>query len=83
MKKRFSKLTKAKQEEIELEYHQMKPAEFDEQMSEAKKHVAESIRLPREMVETLKVMAESEGERGYQTMVRKWIEQRLVQEAMK
>lgn len=83
MRKRFSKLTQAKQEEIELEYHQTNPAEFDEQMSKAKKHVADSIRLPREMVETLKVMAESEGERGYQTMVRKWIEQRLHQEARK
>jgi len=35
-------------------------------MSKGKKHVADSIRLPGEMVETLKVMAESEGERGYQ-----------------
>lgn len=83
MRKRFSKLTKTKQEEIELEYHQTNPPEFDEQMSKAKKHVAEAIRLPREMVETLKVMAESEGERGYQTMVRKWIEQRMHQEARK
>lgn len=83
MRKRFSKLTKTKQEEIELEYHQMNPADFDEQVSKANKHVADSIRLPREMVETLKVMAESEGERGYQTMVRKWIEQRLHQEARK
>ncbi|MEK6303641.1 MAG: hypothetical protein AABO41_23295 [Acidobacteriota bacterium] len=83
MKKQFGKWTKAKQEEIELEYHQMNPAEFDEQMSKAKKHVADSIRLPREMVETLKVIAESEGERGYQTMVRRWIEQRLHQEARK
>ena len=83
MRKRFSKLPKAKQEEIELEYHQMNPAEFDEQMSKAKEHVADSIRLPREMVETLKVMAESEDERGYRTMFRKWIEQRLHQKARK
>ena len=83
MKKRFSKLTKAKQEEIELEYHQMNPAELDSQMTGAKKHVADSIRLPHEIVETLKLVAESEGERGYQTMVRKWIEQRLHQEARK
>ncbi len=52
-------------------------------MSKGKKHVADSIRLPGEMVETLKVMAESESERGYQTMVRKWIEERLHQEARK
>lgn len=83
MKKQVSKLSKAAQEKRELEYHQMNPAEFDEQMSGAKKHVTDSIRLPREMVETLKAMAESEGERGYQTMVRKWIEQRLHQEARK
>ncbi|MEK6407672.1 MAG: hypothetical protein AABN34_11970 [Acidobacteriota bacterium] len=83
MKKRFGKLSKAEQEEIELEYHQANPDEFDEQMSKGKKHVADSIRLPGEMVETLKVMAESEGERGYQTMVRKWIEERLHQEARK
>ena len=83
MKKRFGKLSKAEQEEIELEYHQTNPDEFDEQMPKAKKHVADSIRLPGEMVETLKVMSESEGERGYQTMVRKWIEERLHQEARK
>lgn len=83
MKKRFGKLSKAEQEEIELEYHQTNPDELDEQMSKGKKHVADSIRLPGEMVETLKVMAESEGERGYQTMVRKWIEERLHQEARK
>jgi predicted DNA-binding protein len=52
-------------------------------MSKGKKHVSDSIRLPGEIVETLKVMAESEGERGYQTMVRKWIEERLHQEARK
>ena len=61
----------------------MNPDEFDEQMSNAKRHVADSIRLPPEMVETLKVVAESEGERGYQTLVSKWIEERLHQEARK
>jgi len=81
MKKRFGKLSKAEQEKIELEYHQMKPDEFDEQMSNAKKHAADSIRLPGEMVETLKIVAELKGERDYQTIVRKWIEERLEQEA--
>jgi predicted DNA-binding protein len=52
-------------------------------MSKGEKHVADSIRLPGEMVETLKAMAESEGERGYQTMVRVWFEERLHQEARK
>ena len=83
MKKRFGKLTKAKQETIELEYHQMSPHEFDDQMSQAKTHVVESIRLPRRMVQSLKSVAESEGKRGYKTMVRKWIEERLHQEASK
>jgi hypothetical protein len=33
------------------------------------------------MVQTLKAVAESEGKRGYKAMVRKWIEERLHQEA--
>lgn len=81
MKKRFGKLSTAEQEKIELEYHQMDPDDFDEPMSKAKKHMATSIRLPGELVETLKVVAELEGERGYQPMVRKWIEERLQHEA--
>jgi hypothetical protein len=44
MKKRVSELSKTEQEKLELEYHQMTPAEVDEQMSAAKKHVAGSIR---------------------------------------
>jgi hypothetical protein len=83
MKKRFGKLTKARQGTIELEYHQMDPHEFDEHMSQAKTHVVESIRLSRQMVQSLKSVAESEGKRGYKTMVRKWIEERLHQEASK
>lgn len=83
MKNRFGKLTKAKQETVELEYHQMNPREFDEHMSQAKTHVVESIRLPRQMIQSLKSVAESEGKRGYKTMVRKWIEERLHQEASK
>jgi len=83
MKNRFGKLTKAKQQTIELEYHQMNPHELDEHMSQAKTQVVESIRLPRQMVQSLKSVAESEGKRGYKTMVREWIEQRLHQEASK
>lgn len=63
MKNRFGKLTKAKQETIELKYHQMSPHDFDEHMSRAKIHVVESIRLPRRMVQSLKSVAESEGKR--------------------
>ena len=83
MKRRFGKLPKAKQERIELDYHQMNPQQFDEHMSQAKTHVVESIRLPRRMVQNLKPVAESEGKRGYKTMVTKWIEERLRQEAGK
>lgn len=83
MKNRFGKLTKAKHETIELKYHQMNPRVFDEQMSQAKTHVVESIRLPRRMVQSLKSVAESEGKRGYKTMVREWVEERLHQEAGK
>lgn len=60
----------------------MDPAEFDRQMAMAKKHVATSIRLSSKMIEALKVVAELEGEREYQSMVRKWIAERLRQEAM-
>lgn len=81
MKKRFGDLSKAEQEKIEMEYHQKNPDEFDDLMSGAKPHTTASIRLPGELVEMLKVVAKLEGERGYQSMVRKWITERLQQEA--
>ena len=81
MKKRFSDLSKADQEKIELEYHQMNPAEFDDLLSQAKTNTTASICLPGELVGTLKVVAKLEGERGYQSMVKKWIYERLQQEA--
>lgn len=36
MKKQFAKLSKAEQEEVELEYLRMKPEGFDEAMAQAK-----------------------------------------------
>jgi len=36
MKRRFAKLSSAKQEELELTYHRMKPKSFDKLMSQAK-----------------------------------------------
>jgi hypothetical protein len=36
--------------------------------------------LPAELVETLKMVAESEGEPEYQAIVKRWIEERLRQE---
>jgi len=81
MKKRFADLSKAEQEKIEMEYHHRNPDEFDDLMSAAETSTTASIRLPGELVETLKVVAKLEGERGYQSMVRKWITERLQQEA--
>jgi len=81
MKKRFSKLSKAEQEKKEIEYHQMKSEDFDEQMSRAKQHSPNIIRLPPRLVEALKTMAELTGGAEYQTLVRRWIEERLKQEA--
>src|SRR5439155_19730596 len=80
MKKKFSKLLKREQEKIESQYHRMKPADLDEQMSHAKRHSPGAIRLPTKMVETLKMLAQSEGEPEYQAMVRRWIDERLQRE---
>ena len=45
MKKQFAKLPKAEREKVELEYHGMKPEDFDAAMSRAKPHKPETIRL--------------------------------------
>ena len=39
MKKQLGKLSKAEQEKVEREYHRMKPEDFDEAISRARKHV--------------------------------------------
>ena len=80
MKKQFGKLPKTEREKIEAQYHRIKPEDLDELMSHAKRHTPSAIRLPAELVETLKMVAESEGEPEYQAMVRRWIEERLQQE---
>ncbi len=77
MKKKFSELSKTEQEAIELEYHSMKPEDFDDLMADAEFHTPSSVRLPAEMVESLKVVAKSKGEPEYQTLVKRWIEERL------
>ena len=79
MKKQFGKLAKAEREKIEVHCHRMNPADFQERMSQAKRHSPSVIRLPAKLVETLKMVAESEGEPEYQAMVRRWIEERLRQ----
>jgi hypothetical protein len=81
MKKQFGKLAKAQQEKAELAYHQMKPEDFDDLMANAKRHVPETIRLPKKLVKHLQAVAKAEGEPEYQVMVRRWIEERLQQRA--
>ena len=80
MKKQVGKLANAEREKIEAQYHRMNPADFEERMSQAKRHSPGALRLPAKLVETLKMVAESEGEREYQAMVKRWIEERLRQE---
>jgi hypothetical protein len=45
MKKQFAKLPKAEREKVELEYHGMKPEDFDATMSRAKPYSPEAVRL--------------------------------------
>ena len=80
MKKQFGKLPKIEREKIETRYHEMSPRDFDLRMSRAKRQSPGAIRLPSKLVENLKTLAESEGEPEYQTMVKRWIEERLQQE---
>jgi hypothetical protein len=80
MKKQFGKLPKVEREKIEGQYHRMKPADFDDRFSQTKRHSPGAIRLPAELVETLKVVAESVGEPEYQALVKRWIEERLRKE---
>lgn len=79
IRKQFRKLPKDQKEGVETEYHRMKPEEFDGMMSRAKRHTPIAIRLPQRLVRILKRVARSEGELEYQTMVRRWIEERLQQ----
>jgi hypothetical protein len=80
MKKQFAKLPKVERERIEAQYHKMSSQDFDERMSRAKRPNPGAVRLPPKLVENLKTLAESEGEPEYQTMVKRWIEERLQQE---
>jgi hypothetical protein len=80
MKKQLAKLAQSEREKIEAEYHRMSPRDFNERMSRAKRQSPGAIRLPSKLVENLKTLAESEGEREYQAMVKRWIEERLQQE---
>ena len=76
----YATASKSERGKIEAEYHRMEPADLDERMSHAKRHSPGAIRLPPKLVENLQSLAEFEGEREYQAMVRRWIEERLQQE---
>ena len=80
MKNEFGKLPKSERGKTENQYHNMSPKDFDERMSRAKRQSPGAIRLPSELVENLKTLAESGGEHEYQTMVKRWIEERLEKE---
>jgi hypothetical protein len=82
MKKQFGKLKKAEQEAVEQAYHQMNPQEFDQLMTQAKRHAPDVIRLSPQLVDRLKEQAKSVGESEYQAMVERWIEERLQQETL-
>lgn len=81
MKKQFAKLSKVEQERIEAEYQSKRPEEFDHLMSRAKTHSPDAIRLPKRLASKLRTIAEIEGEPEYQTMVTRWVKERLQQEA--
>lgn len=80
MKTKCASLPRRKQEEVEAEYHQMKPADFDQAMSAAVRRSPNAIRLPRRLVNKLRTVAKAEGKGEYRTMVKAWIEERLQRE---
>jgi hypothetical protein len=80
MRKQFSRLSKAEQQKVELEYHQMPPDQLEKVMVKGKRHSPGTIRLSSRLVEKLKTVAKCEGEPEYQTMVKRWVEERLQQE---
>lgn len=81
MKKKFSLLSKKDQKKAETSYYRMEPDDFDDLMSTATQHTPNAVRLPSRLVEKLKTVAERKGKAEYETMVKRWIEERLQQEA--
>jgi inosine/xanthosine triphosphate pyrophosphatase family protein len=81
MRKKFGTLSKEEQEKREAEYHRRKPEEFNRLMTRARRYTPHTIRLPAAWIDGLEAMAELEGEPGFHTMVRRWIEERLRQES--
>lgn len=75
------RISKAERKKVESEYHGMKAQDFRELMSNARPHTPTVIRLPEKRIETLETFAESAAERQFQTMVKRWIEERWRPEA--
>ena len=80
MKKQFAKLSKTEQEKVEAWYHEQNPENFDDLMRRAKTHSPDVIRLPPQLTATLKTLAKKEGEPEYQTMVTRWLKERVQKE---
>jgi len=81
MRKQFARLSKAEQEELQEWYHQQSPQEFDNVMRRASTHSPNIIKLPAGLTATLKSLAKKEGEPDYQTMVTRWLRERVEKEA--
>jgi len=81
MKKKFAKLSKSQQAQVEAEYHQMRPKDFDEIMSRASHETPTALRLPTRLVEDLQRFAERQGKSDFRKMAKTWIEERLRKEA--
>ncbi|MBI1761039.1 MAG: hypothetical protein HYR56_06335 [Acidobacteria bacterium] len=81
MKKQIRELAAVERAQLEEAYHQMNPADLDELMAHATSYQPVLFHLPEALVTQLKALAEVTGESGYQTMICRWIEERLQQEA--
>ena len=80
MKKQFARLSKTEQHKVQDWYHQQNPQEFDDLMRRASTHSPNVIKLPAGLTATLKNLAKKEGEPDYQTMVTRWVRERVEKE---
>ena len=80
MKKQFARLSKSEQQQVQDWYHQQKPQEFDHLLPGATTHSPNVIKLPARLTATLKNLAKKEGEPDYQSMVARWLRERVEKE---
>ena len=80
MKKQFAKLSKTEQAKVEAWYHEQTPQHFADVMQRASIHSPDVIKLPPRLTAQLKTLAEREGEPEYQTMVTRWLTERVRKE---